>query len=572
MHLPIQMWHQKLINQQDLLTAQQRHGLSDLLAKVLLARNIAIDNLDDFLEPKLRNLLPDPLHLKDMDKAVERTLKALKDDEIIYVFGDYDVDGACSTALLIRFFRKLGMEAKFYIPDRLLEGFGPTAYAMDRMKEAGASLVITVDCGTVSFDAMKHAKAIGLDVIIIDHHKGEPQHPESIAVVNPNRLDETSDYTYLAAVGIAFLFCVALKTRLPEKQVDLLQLLDLVALATVCDVMPLNHINRAFVKQGLKVIANRSNLGLKHLMDRKKIDSYPSVFHLGFMIGPMINAGGRVGKASLGCELLSSDNETRIMQIIDELEGYNSERQTLQTLVFEQADLMAAKQVSEGRSFLFLAKENWHEGVVGIVASKLKDKYGLPVAVMEIKPSHVKASSRSVVGLDIGTAIINARNLGLLIAGGGHKMAGGFNFTLDKYYEVEKYFSELKIGHNTDNAGSYYDAALSLTGVNMNLTKELEKLEPFGTGFEAPIFAIHGVSVSFFKQIGQDSKHIVIGFTDNGGKKQDSVWFNFADKVPDAIKLLSKRDATFNVYAKLSVNNRFSTPTAQLIVQDLEEC
>jgi single-stranded-DNA-specific exonuclease len=365
--------------------------ISDLLARLLSSRVNSIEEAEQFLDPKIKSQLPDPMHLKDMEQAINRTIKAIAASEKICIFADYDVDGATSSALLLNIFQELRVDASIYVPDRISEGYGPTAEAMHKIHKKGVSLLITVDCGSVAFDALGAASDIGMDVIVIDHHISMDNLPKAVAVINPNRLDETSECKNLAAVGVSFLFAVALLTKLKsvgyfqEKNLtppNLINQLDIVALGTVCDVMQLTGLNRAFVKQGLKVARSRKNMGYKTLCDVANIQEAINCYHLGFVLGPRINAGGRVGKSSLGATLLSTNSELEAHNIANELERHNEERKVIELIMIEEANAMA--EIQKDDPMLFIKGEGWHPGVIGIVVGRLKEKYNKPVACIAL--------------------------------------------------------------------------------------------------------------------------------------------------------------------------------------------
>ena len=521
----------------------QRYGLSDLLSRVLVGRGVGLDQADSYLSPTLRDAMPDPAHLKDMDKAVARLTSAVAAHETIGIFGDYDVDGATSSALLLRYFRALGMDAHAYIPDRKAEGYGPNIAGMRALKAKGCSLILTVDCGALAYEPLREAKAEGLDVIVLDHHIGAAELPEAVAVVNPNRLDESSPLTYLAAVGVVFMTLVALnrelKARLkqearterlrepsaskaspiaehsyegsrrqperPEKSAeqgqiknipDLMRYLDLVALGTVCDVVPLVGLNRAFVTQGLKVLAQRKNPGLRLLADQARITEAPSAYHLGFLLGPRINAGGRVGRAPLGMELLSGEDESVLAEIAAELSAHNEERRLIEEQVKQEAFMQAERQAN--RAMLMVAGHGWHEGVIGIVAGRLKEQFDRPAAVMSVENGVAKGSARSVPGVDIGAAVGAARQAGLLLAGGGHAMAAGFSLAETAIPALHEFFESRM---REDIAAYLSERHLSLDGVvsasalNAELAHELQRAAPFGMGNAAPRLAVASAKI-----------------------------------------------------------------------------
>jgi single-stranded-DNA-specific exonuclease len=424
-------------------TLSQKLGIPDLLAKVLVNRGIlSADDARKFLDPKVRDLLPDPFLLKDMDKAATRFAEAVVNKEKITIFGDYDVDGATSSALLKRFFRDVDIDAGIYIPNRILEGYGPNLDALKKLKDEGNTLVITVDCGIVSFEPIKGAKDYGLEIIVIDHHLSTDEMPEAYAVVNPNRFDDEFEFKSLAAVGVAFLTVVAIRSKLRDMgyfkdkpEPNLLDYLDLVALGTVCDVMQLNNVNRAFVAQGLKLINQRKNLGIATLSNVARLEVVPQSYHLGFVIGPRINAGGRVGEGMLGATLLSTLDSMEAFTIATRLEQLNDERRAVEAVILEEAINEVESKELYKKPLIIVTGNNWHQGILGILASRIKEKYSRPTAIISFVDGMGKGSARSITGIDLGSLLANAKQKGILVHGGGHAMAGGFTIEQSKLPE-----------------------------------------------------------------------------------------------------------------------------------------
>lgn len=509
----------------------QRFGLPEAVARLLVARGIPEKTLEAYLKPSLKTSLPDPFHLKDMDKAINRLTQAISSLEKIAVFGDYDVDGATSSALLKRYFQALGLDITIYIPDRMQEGYGPNTPALEHLKKTGHDLIITVDCGTTSFEPLAAAKTMGLDVIVIDHHIAEPKHPDVVALVNPNRLDQIdSPCQDCAAVGVVFVTLVALQKQLRDAgffkdktEPDLLSFLDLVATGTVCDVVALKGLNRAFVKQGLKVLSRRQNTGLKALADASGIDSYPTAYHLGFLLGPRINAGGRVGSSTLGAELLSCDDPSRAREISQRLSTYNEERKTIESQVLEEALAQGELENAKNRDapLIIVAGENWHPGVIGIVAGRLKDTFNKPTMVISLEKKGAilegKGSARSVPGLDIGSLIQAAKQEGLLDAGGGHAMAGGLSIQ-GQNIDAFKDFCTKRLNHIIEKEkldltpALKIDARLSAGGASIDLAEKFEALSPYGQGNATPRFLFEELSVVRADIVGEN--HVRCVFTD----------------------------------------------------------
>ncbi|HEY6714845.1 MAG TPA: single-stranded-DNA-specific exonuclease RecJ [Reyranella sp.] len=511
-------WAARLGDERAALAIAQRHGLPDAVARLLAARDVDLEGVPDFLDPTLRKFLPDPLHLKDMDVAVARLVRAVREGERIVVFGDYDVDGATSSALLLRFFRAVGGNIAVYIPDRRLEGYGPNAPALLKLRQEGADVVVTVDCGVTAFEPLAEAKRAGLDLIVIDHHQAEIALPDAIAVVDPNRIDDTSPHKQMAAVGVAFLLCVGVNRALREvgwytterPEPDLRQWLDLVALGTVCDVVPLTGVNRALVRQGLLVMAQRRNAGLAALADVARLNETPGAYHLGFLLGPRVNAGGRVGQADLGARLLSSDDPHEVGALAVRLDEFNAERRAIEREVLDQAIGRIEGLYGPDRkglpSALVVESEGWHVGVIGIVASRLVERYGRPTFVIGMDGELGKGSGRSVRGVDLGAAVIAARQSGLLVNGGGHAMAAGLTVTRSALPDLAKFLDE-RIAPQLGTAPAVrelgIDAALTPGAATQELVGMIERAGPFGAGNALPRFALTSVRVSYAQPVGE---------------------------------------------------------------------
>jgi len=591
-------WHQKNYDERHALSILQRFEISEVLSNLLSAREISLGEIENFLEPKIKTSLPDPFELNDMEKAVAHVIAAIHARKKITIFADYDVDGATSSALLKRFFREAGVNADIYIPDRVLEGYGPNSQALLNLKKSGTDLVITLDCGTVAFKPLEDAAAVGLEIIVIDHHLGVLEKPQSIAVINPNLLDEKFPHKNLCAAGVTFLFVVAINKKLREenfyaqkKEPNLLNLLDLVALGTVCDVMSLTGLNRAFVAAGLKILKQRKNLGLREICDLAGLDEEPSAYHLGFVIGPRINAGGRVGKSDLGATILSSEDEEEVKAIAQQLETFNKQRKEIEVQVLEEAVKSLesgplTRSATEGWAggfskndpIIFAVAKNWHQGVIGIVASRLKDLYNKPVAVIAIddEGKKGKASCRSISGIDFGGEILKARLEGLLIEGGGHAMAGGFSVAPEKISELHQFFCKnlaQKVEEISAQKNAEFDIALDLAQVNLDLLKELAKLEPFGVGNMRPKFLLRNVVKVKANLVGQTAEHIscvfssksVLGF--NG--QIQAIAFR-SNKTPLGEMLLDpKFTKPINLVGTLNINAWMGSEKVQMIIEDV---
>lgn len=511
-------WAARLADERLATAMAQRHGLPDAICRLLAARDVDLDGVPDFLEPTLRKFLPDPSHLKDMDAAVERLVRAVKTGERIVVFGDYDVDGATSAALLQRFFRGVGANAGVYIPDRRKEGYGPNAPALLKLKEQGVDVVVTVDCGVTSHEPLAEARKAGLDMIVIDHHQAEIALPAAVAVVDPNRVDDDSPHKQMAAVGVAFLLCVGVNRALRnagwygegKPEPDLRQWLDLVALGTVCDVVPLTGVNRALVRQGLLVMRQRLNAGLAALADVARLREEPGAYHLGFMLGPRVNAGGRVGQADLGARLLASDDKDEVGALALRLDEFNAERRAIEREVLDQAIARIEGLYGPDRkslpSVLLVESEGWHIGVIGIVASRLVERYGRPAFVIGMDGELGKGSGRSVRGVDLGAAVITARQEGLLVNGGGHAMAAGLTVARTALPDLAKFLDD-RIAPQLGAAPAVrelgIDAALAPAAATHELIAMVERAGPFGAGNALPRFALPGVRVNYAQPVGE---------------------------------------------------------------------
>lgn len=559
----------------------QRHMLPEALARIVAGRDIPLDEVGHFLSPTLRDLLPDPSHLLDMDKALARIHTAIEAGETIAVFGDYDVDGATSTALLLRYFEVLGVPTLFHIPDRIEEGYGPNREAFESLKSQGAQLIITVDCGTVSYEPIKAACELGMDVIVVDHHIGAETLPDAHAVINPNRLDEVSDYGHLCAAGVVFLLLVGLNRTLRKAgyfteergEPDLRQWLDLVALGTVCDVVPLKTLNRAYVSQGLQILKQRRNAGLSALCDVARVNEEPNGYTLGFMLGPRINAGGRVGNASLGAQLLSGHDPEQAFSIAHELDQYNAERKAIEHSVLEEARAMAESQANQ--PMIMVAKEGWHPGVIGIVAGRLKEQFDRPAAVIAVdEKGEGKASARSVSGVDVGTAITRAKQEDLLLAGGGHAMAGGFSLDMAQFDALYTYFCEHLAGdiaQYQSTSSRSFDSFLSVSGASVDLIEEMESLGPFGMGCPAPKIVIPNARV--VRRDILKEEHIRLKIVDDAaGQKEGYALTALAFRSVGTLMgdmLMNDQYHTLSLLGSLKINEWNGRVSPQLMIDDV---
>lgn len=568
-------WRTRLSDERAGLAIAQRAGLPEIVGRVLAARDVPMDGVDGYLNPTIAQMLPDPSCLKDMDQAVARLVAALDAGEQIAVFGDYDVDGATSAALLHGFFKAVGADLRIYIPDRLAEGYGPNSPALKRLAAEGVRVVITVDCGITAHEALADAKAAGLDVIVVDHHVAEPKLPPACAVINPNRLDETPGLGHLAAVGVTFMLVVALNRQLrstgrykDRPEPELFQWLDLVALGTVCDVVPLTGLNRAYVAQGLKIMARRGNRGIAALSDVAGLREAPRTFHAGFILGPRVNAGGRVGEAALGARLLSTDNEDEARAIATRLDGYNAERREIEAAVLADAVQLAKGQSSNAHTPIIVSGHGWHPGVIGIVASRLVEQFGRPTIVIAVHDGVGKGSGRSVRGVDLGAAVIAARQAGLLINGGGHKMAAGL--TVEEHaIEALTEFLNQRVAedqvHTGFDASLGVDGALSLGAADLEFLDVLAQLEPFGNGNPEPRFVFPRVRIANADIVGES--HVRCRLTDEGGGRLGAIAFRSVETELGQA-LLNARGGVLHLAGALRKNEWRDRTDIQLVIAD----
>lgn len=576
-------WASRVEDDRLALTLAQRHDLPELLARVLAGRGVGLDEAPKFLEPSIRGYMPDPSVLTDMDKAAERAAKAIMSGESMAVFGDYDVDGATSSALLIRYCRAVGAPLRYYIPDRIKEGYGPNAPALLRLRKEGVKLVLTVDCGTMAHKALGQAKEAGLHVLVLDHHQAEPALPPVTALVNPNRLDDESGLGQLAAVGVTFLFIVALNRALRQagwfngerEEPDLLQWLDLVALGTVCDVVPLTGLNRAFVAQGLKVMARRANPGIAALADVSRLDGLPSTYHAGFLLGPRVNAGGRVGRADFGTRLLSTDDPLEAAQIAEELDRYNKERQAIEAEVLEEAMGRIEVRLQQERRntlppLIMAHGEGWHPGVIGIVASRIKDRWDRPSFVIAVdEKGEGKGSGRSVPGVDMGRAVTAALEEGLLVNGGGHAMAAGLTVKAGKIEALEDFLSarmEADVEAAASDRRLTLDGALVPKAATRATLEMIERAGPYGAGNTEPRFALPRLRLIRARVVGQNHVSCILSGEDGGTIK--GIAFRAAEG-PLGQALLDGHRGLYHVAGRLKADDWQGRKGVQLHIDDL---
>ena len=550
----------------------------DLVTQLLLARGCPRDALDAHRNPTIRAFMPDPSLFRDMDAAAERLADAVQRGEDVRIFGDYDVDGATSAALLIRLLRDLGLSAKPYIPDRLMEGYGPSGEALVRLAGEGATLIVTVDCGAQAFEALAMARDTGVDVVVVDHHKCSAALPMALALVNPNRLDEGDEaatHGHLAAVGVAFLLGAALVRVLRARgwfatraEPALMELLDIVALGTVADVAQLKGLNRAFVAQGLKVMARRRNIGLAALIDASRLTRAPLCHDLGFALGPRINAGGRVGQADLGVRLLTTQDSAEAARIAEQLNQYNEERRAIEAAVQEQAEALLTAQ--DNRAIAVIAGQGWHPGVIGIVAGRIKEKAGRPAIVIALDEDGVgKGSGRSIPGVDLGAAIIAAREAGMLVAGGGHAMAAGLTIAPDQLNALADWLDDrlgADVGMAMARQAMLLDLALAPGGLTPDLVTTLESAGPFGMGWPGPRIAVGPVRLAKADIVGNDHVRLIAYGED--GARFKAVAFRQAESEMGQALLHGSRGRRLWLAGRARIDDWSSRQQAELHVED----
>ena len=567
-------WNLRVCNEALVTELVRGLGVSDAVARVLAARGVEELAAPDFLRPTLKALMPDPSSFADMDRAAARIVAAIDAGEAMAVFGDYDVDGATSSALLKRFFRTIGVDVTVYIPDRRAEGYGPNTPALLKLREQGVKVVITVDCGITAFAPLAAARDAGLDVIIVDHHKAEPQLPAAAAVVNPNRLDDTSGQGHVAAVGVAFMLAVAVNralrpwyARTGRTEPDLRELLDLVALGTVCDVVPLKGLNRAFVVQGLQILARGNNVGLKALARVARIDAKPNAYHLGYLLGPRVNAGGRVGQADLGTRLLSTEDPDEASAIAMRLDEHNIARKEIEAAVLREAIEQVETQVCDD-PVIFAIGKDWHPGVIGIIAGRLRERYDRPACVVALDGGMAKGSGRSVAGIDLGRAVIAAREAGHLFTGGGHAMAAGFTVTEDKITDLVAFMQadvHRQLAGERLAPSLELDGALVASAVTADFVAELSCVEPYGSGNDEPRFVVVDALVAKADVVGQG--HVRCFLTGQSGGRLKAIAFNCVDSDLGHL-LLTAKGRRLHLAGTIRADTWQGRTEAQMVIDD----
>ena len=562
------------------LTIAQRLGLPELLARVLAGRGVEADTAEAFLDPTIKRMLPDPHTLTEMQAASARIAHAIEQGESVAIFGDYDVDGATASALLASYLRRCGLDPVIHIPDRIFEGYGPNVDAIRSFAERGVKLLITVDCGTTSMEPLTEASRLSLDTVVIDHHQADEQLPPAVAIVNPNRADDLSGLGHLAAVGLVFVTLVALSRELRQRnfwsavraEPDLLSMLHLVALGTVADVVPLKGLNRAFVAKGLIALRRRDSVGLTALMDAARLSGPPEAWHLGFMLGPRINAGGRIGNAALGARLLLEEDPIEAGRIAGELDRLNSERRQIEAVAAEQAEAeaMAALGLEEKGAVVVTAAAGWHPGVVGLVASRLKERYGRPAFAIALEPGGIgTGSGRSIAGVDLGRAVRQAVAEKLLLKGGGHAMAAGV--TLPKGgLAAFRAFLEATLAPSVEAArretALLIDGAVSAGGFNLSLCEMLARAGPFGAGNPEPMLALPAHTLAYVDPVGEN--HLRVRFRSGDGKFVNAIAFRAAG-TPLGKALIDNRNRAMHAAGQISVDRWQGEERVQMRLADV---
>ncbi|KFH22389.1 single-stranded DNA exonuclease [Brucella abortus LMN1] len=558
------------------LAIAQHHGISDLVARVLAGRGVSVEGAPEFVDPTLRNLMPDPATLNDMDNAAGRIADAIQRRETVAIFGDYDVDGACSSALMARFLKHYGVQHSIYIPDRIFEGYGPNPDAMRELAAKGASLIVTVDCGTNSVPSITAAKQAGADVVVLDHHQVGGDLPEdAVAIVNPNREDDISQQGHLCAAGVVFLALVQvakiLRARGKGPGPDLLSMLDLVALATVCDVVPLKGVNRAFVVKGLLVARGQSNVGLAALARVARIGEPLNAFHLGYLIGPRINAGGRIGDAGLGARLLTLDDPAMADRIAMELDRLNQERQAMEAEMLMEAEAEASLEISggAGASVIVTASDRWHPGIVGLLASRLKEKARRPAFAIAFNANGVgSGSGRSISGLDLGKLVRGAVEKGLLVKGGGHAMAAGITIERGNLGALRAYLEEEAadiVSRLRENQSLSIDGALAASGATVALYEALQKAGPYGSAHPQPLLALPHHVLADVRGVGRD--HVRVTLRGADGKRVNAIAFRAAEGDLGRF-LFNNIGCSVHVAGNLSLNHWNASVSPQIQILD----
>jgi single-stranded-DNA-specific exonuclease len=572
-------WQARLADTRLAEAIAQRHELPDILGRVLAGRGVGVEEAEGFLNPTLRGLMPQPSAFRDLEQGAERFAEAVMRDERIGVIGDYDVDGVSSSAMLQLFLRSLGRDCAIHIPDRLTEGYGPSQQAVAALKDQGTELLVTLDCGVMAHDPLAHAAELGMTTIIVDHHQAPAELPRAHAVINPNRQDDLSGQGALCAAGVTLIFIAAVNRRLRQMgyygenrpEPNMLQWLELVALATVCDVVPLTGLNRAYVTQGLKIMARRENPGLSALADVARLKRRPDPYALGFLLGPRINAAGRVGHAALALELLTTRDRGRANQLAQELEKLNRERQAIELAVVDQAVAQAEAALGRDRlaPVLVVARKGWHPGVVGLAAARLKERFNRPALVLaEDRESRLAAGSgRSIAGVDLGRAVREALEQGLIVKGGGHAMAAGLTVEVARLGDLRAFLTE-RLAEDVARQASpalAIDAAVTAGGANLDLIELLEQAGPYGSGNPPPVFAFPAHRVVYADAAGSD--HVRVTLASDDGTRLKAIAFRAMGTDLGEL-LLSERRFPLHVAGRLTVDDWSGSRVPSLHIED----
>jgi len=567
-------WRSRCDDDREAMALAQRLDLPEVLARVLAARGITAEAASLYLDPKLREVLPDPAVLKDMDRAVARLADAVEGGEAIGIFGDYDVDGATSSALLTRYLASIGAQSLVHIPDRQKEGYGPNAPALASLRDRGAGPVVTVDCGISAFDPLRIAAEAGIDVIVLDHHAAEAGLPPACAVVNPNRIDDDSGLGALAAVGVTFMAVVALNRELRRRgwfggrdEPDLMQWLDLVALGTICDSVPLTGLNRALAAVGLKAMARRRNTGLAALADVGRVNEPPNAYHAGFILGPRINAGGRIGSPDLGVRLLTTDDADEAAGLALKLDALNGDRQAIEKAVLDAA--LAAAEPQAECNYIVVAAGAWHPGAIGIVASRVVERFNRPAFVIALQDGIGKGSGRSLPGVNLGAAVTRARQEGLLVNGGGHPMAAGLTVEEGKLDALRVYLDACvadQVEARPDVPDLGVDGAVAVGAATDDLVRTVERIGPFGVGNAEPRFAVSGARVVRADLVGE--RHVRCVLAGGDGARLQAIAFRAAAQ-PIGEALMERRGGDLHIAGHLRMNRWQGRESVQLVIDDV---
>ena len=578
-------WKISSFDESEIAQIVQKNNVPEVIARLLNIRGVENNKVAGFLEPKLSTDFPDPFSMAGMDKMAEYLAKAIIDNKKIAVFADFDVDGATSAALFIRFFRHLGIEVPFYIPDRLKEGYGPNEGALKALKEQGADIVLMCDCGITAFDVIESGQNMGLEICVFDHHEAEKTLPNAAHIINPKRRDDSSGLDVLAACGVVFMACVALNAKLRElgyfeknkiEEVPLKSWLDIVALGTVCDMVPLTGVNRLFVRHGFKIMANTKNPGVRALCDVAGLNDAPNTYHAGFVLGPRINAGSRVHKSDLGASLLATDDPELARNIAFTLQDCNEKRKEIQDQMLEHAISMVEEKGLQNNSLIMVGDESWHPGLSGLVAGRLREKFDRPSVCITYAPGPENAlegrgSGRSVPGVNLGAAFIDARNEGILLKGGGHAMAAGFTVSPEKVDELETFLNK-HIKDQLDGempvSESKVDSILSVNGARVELVRLIQdQLGPFGQGHEEPVFVFPNVRLHKVDIVGKDHVRAMVSDWE-GGSSVKAIAFRAADTEMGQAFLKHATSQPFHLIGTLKIDNWGGRETVQIQIQD----